>query len=331
METAFPGFTTAYTDCPSGARVFAYYRSGADTDAALPVLVLLHGYPQNALKYKHFVREVPPHWRVLVPDLPGYGNSTKARSPAGDARAHSKRAWAEDVLVVADALFGAHTQLVIFGHDRGGRTAYRLALDHPERVAGAALLDIVPTSYVWGAMRLEDGHRETMHTHHWVTLAAPYPLPETMIAANPQFYFEFIFAGWAGSGMKDPTLEWVRDSIAPYLDPERGRDRISAACEDYRAGATHDLQDDIASSISPLAPPTASSLPVFTCPLLILSSYHLRRRFDVDAIWTALGTPGKVKSIQVGDETTGHFLVNERQEETGRHMRAWLSDLFEGK
>ncbi|KAH8117045.1 alpha/beta-hydrolase [Phellopilus nigrolimitatus] len=331
---SFPDFHDVYTDCPSGARVFSRLRASPDSQANLPVLVLLHGYPQTGLLFKYFVNEIPARWRVLVPDLPGYGNSTKPVDPAGDSRAHSKRAWAQDILHVADALFGGAAErprLVVFGHDRGARVAYRLALDQPARVAGAAILDIVPASYIWGAMRLEDGHRETLRSHHWITLAAPRPLPETMIAANPEFYFKFMLSKWTGAGSPHAP-EWVGDAIAPYLEPERSWDRIVASCEDYRAGATHDLADDLASGIDPRKAPGLAK-PLFACPLLILSSQHLRARTDVDGIWTALGAPekGMVQSYQIGDASTGHFLVNERQAEVGERTRAWLKEVFEDK
>lgn len=93
----------------------------------------------------------------------------------------------------------------------------------------------------------------------------------------------------------------------------------------YRAGATHDVNDDIASSINPVEGKVPTGPGLIQQPLLILSSVHLRRRFDVDGIWKSLAAPGKVTSYQIGDETTGHYLVNERQEETGQRTREWLA------
>lgn len=97
----------------------------------------------------------------------------------------------------------------------------------------------------------------------------------------------------------------------------------------YRAGATHDVNDDIASSINPVEGKVPTGPGLLQQPLLILSSVHLRRRFDVDGIWKSLAAPGKVTNYQIGDETTGHYLVNERQEETGQRTREWLAQ-FEG-
>ena len=101
-------------------------------------------------------------------DFNRYGNSTKPISP--DSWAHSKLEWSKDILFVVATIFGEEPRIIAFGHDRGARVAYRLASDFTERVKGAACLDIVPTIYVWDAMRLEKDHSETMRSHHWVRI-----------------------------------------------------------------------------------------------------------------------------------------------------------------
>jgi haloacetate dehalogenase len=116
-------------------------------------------------------------------------------------------------------------------------------------------------------------------------------------------------------------MDWIADSIRPYTDSVAGEARVIGCCEDYRAGATHDLEHDLASGINPSAP-----TPVFQIPLLVLSSMHLRRRFPVDDIWESLASEGMVKSYQIGDNNTGHFLVNESQSEVGQRTREWLTD-----
>ena len=95
----------------------------------------------------------------------------------------------------------------------------------------------------------------------------------------------------------------------------------------YRAGATHDVEDDKNSGINPVTRPASEAAPAFKRPLLILYSHHLGRRFDVGGIWRELSHPDKVSVHQVGDETTGHFIVNEKQEETGKRLREWLDTL----
>lgn len=99
-----------------------------------------------------------------------YGNSTKPIDPSSGSIGHSKREWGKDIVSVVDTLFGADSKLIPYGHDRGGRVAYRLAFDFPDRVVGAAMLDIVPGIYVWDTMRLENNqHAETRKMHHWVS------------------------------------------------------------------------------------------------------------------------------------------------------------------
>ena len=101
-----------------------------------------------------------------------YGNSTKPFDPTAGSVAHSKRELAKDIVATVDALFGADKKLIPYGHDRGGRVAYRLSLDFPGRVAGTAVLDIVPGVFVWEGMRLDNNfHAETKKSHHWVRLS----------------------------------------------------------------------------------------------------------------------------------------------------------------
>ena len=101
--------------------------------------------------------------------IKSYGQSTK---PVGlDSRGHSKREWAKDIIHVVNSLWGEQKPIIAYGHDRGARLSYRLALDFPTRVVGAGLLDIVPTSYVWNSMNLENKHDETKRSHHWVCIS----------------------------------------------------------------------------------------------------------------------------------------------------------------
>jgi haloacetate dehalogenase len=261
----------------------------------------------------------------MIPDLPGYGNSKKAPSADGTSVAHSKRELGKDILEVVDVLFGNLRQFVVYGHDRGARVAYSMTVNYPERVVGLAVLDIVPTLFVWDHMRLENGlHEETHRSHHWVFLSSPSPLPETLIASNPDWYYRFCMNSWMGGTAQNQPAPWIDDSIAPYLDEAQGRDRIKAACEDYRAGATIDIQHDAAANIIPGKPPVSESAPI-RVPLLVLYSEGLGRRFDVKTIWASLSQPKLLTVAQVETlATCGHFVVNEAQKETGKLTQGWL-------
>jgi haloacetate dehalogenase len=197
-----------------------------------PPLVLLHGYPQSHLMWRKLAPELARRFTVVVPDLRGYGASSAAPSKAGEL--YSKRVMGEDVAQLMRNL--GFPRFSIAGHDRGGRVAYRLALDHPENIEKIAVLDIVPTAVMWRGM---DATR-AMQVYHWVFLAQPDPLPETLIGASPQPYLDATLASWTAAKSLDcfePALPHYR---AAFADPQR----IHAMCEDYRAGATLDRAAD---------------------------------------------------------------------------------------
>ncbi|MBB4267423.1 alpha/beta fold hydrolase [Roseospira visakhapatnamensis] len=199
-----------------------------------PPLLLLHGFPQTHLAWRPVAERLADDFTVVLPDLPGYGRST---GPVPDAvhQAYSKRAMAETLLACMRAL--GHGRFFVAGHDRGGRVAYRLALDHPDRVPRLAVVDIVPTAEAWAAMTA----RKALATHHWMFLAQPAPLPERMIGANPDLYIGHLLDTWAGRpGALEPAAR------AAYIDQFRGPAVVAAACADYRAGATVDWDLDAA-------------------------------------------------------------------------------------
>jgi haloacetate dehalogenase len=199
-----------------------------------PPLLLLHGYPETHLMWHAAAPLLAERFTLVVTDLAGYGDSLRP-APAPDHAPHSKRALARDQLQAMASL--GHERFAVAGHDRGGRVAYRLALDHPERVSALAVLDIVPTAEVWA--RADD--RLALAYWHWGFLAQPAPLPERLIAGAPDAYFEHHLRsigldGEAGR-YPEPVLAAYRAQLA---DPVT----VEAICEDYRAGATIDRQFD---------------------------------------------------------------------------------------
>lgn len=158
----FEGFETR-TIQGVGADIFC--RIGGDG----PPLLLLHGYPQTGAMWAGIAPDLAERFTLVVPDLRGYGRSSVPESHGGEA--YSKRKMAADMAAVMGTL--GHERFAIVGHDRGGRVAYRLAFDHPERVARLAVLDIVPTAEMWRRM----GPKEAMKTYHWAFLAQPSRCP----------------------------------------------------------------------------------------------------------------------------------------------------------
>jgi haloacetate dehalogenase len=199
-----------------------------------PPLLLLHGYPQTHLIWHRIAPTLARSFTLVMPDLRGYGRS-KGPPPDAEHRAYSKRSMAGDMIAVMERLGFKRFRLA--GHDRGARVAYRLCLDHPERVEQVAVLDVVPTLEVWDEM---DWQR-ALGTYHWPFLAVPAPLPERLIGAEPEFFVRHLIQRWAGrEDALDP--EAVADYVAQFRNPAV----IASTCEDYRAGASIDREHDLA-------------------------------------------------------------------------------------
>lgn len=232
-DPAFPGFTRSRV-AANGIRL-SVLRGGAGA----PV-ILLHGYPQNALCWRHIAPRLAESHDVIVPDLRGYGQSD---APPDDAAhtAYSKREMARDIAGLMDAL--GLDRATVIGHDRGARVAYRFALDHPGRLDRLGILEIVPTADFWAAWTAE----LAMKAYHWTFLAQPAPLPERMIGADPAAYLDWTLASWTATRSLAPfegeALESYRAQMA---DPAR----CAAMCADYRAGATTDRRIDEADRVA---------------------------------------------------------------------------------
>jgi len=208
------------------ARVFVR-RSGSG-----PAVVLLHGFPETHLMWRGVAPLLARDFTVVCADLRGYGASGCPTS-ARDHAPYSKRAMAQDVVEVMRHL--GFPRFSIVGHDRGGRVAYRLALDHPESVDRLAVLDIVPTADVWS--RADD--RFALGYWPWSLLAQREPLPERLIAAAANAIVDDAFANWGSSASAfDP------ENRAAYAAALSDPDHAHAICEEYRAASTLDRQHD---------------------------------------------------------------------------------------
>ena len=226
LPELFPGFETRFFET-DGARIHA--RIGGNG----PPLVLIHGFPQTGAEWHRVAPALAKHFTLIIPDLRGYGLSS---APKGDAKLYAKRVMGADILALLDQL-NYREPVRIVGHDRGARVTYRLALDHPNRVQRIALIDIAPTLCMWEGMNATSA----MKVYHWMFLAQPYPLPEKLIAADPAFYVEHTIASWTGSRSLKPYDVRAMDHYRANL---LRADYTHAACQDYRAGQTHDLDHD---------------------------------------------------------------------------------------
>ena len=289
----YEGFETAI-HAVNGIELFA--RTGGDLQRT-PVL-LLHGYPQTHAMWHRVAIQLAPHHRLVIPDLRGYGDSTKpppAATPELDHAQHSKRAMADDLAALMRSL--GHERFAVVGHDRGGRVAHRLALDHPEHVDKLAVIDIVPTLDMYDATDM----RFASWYYHWFFLIQPAPLPERMIGGDPSFYLRWTLGGWGAGGLDHIEHE----ALAAYERCFGRADAIHAACEDYRASASIDLEHDRASR--------AAGERV-ACEMLVLWGERgvVGRLYDPLALWRA-----QCAAVVRGHAmAAGHFIPEELPVET---------------
>jgi haloacetate dehalogenase len=267
-----------------------------------PPLLLLHGYPQTHVMWHRVAPALAREFTVVAPDLRGYGDSDK---PAGtaDHATYSKRALARDQVEVMQAL--GFERFAVVGHDRGARVAYRMALDHPDRVRRLATLDIIPTH---ATFRMTDKAR-ALSSFHWFFLAQPPDLPERLIGGAPEAWLRALLARWSGRGLEvfDPAA--LAEYVRCFDDAT-----IHATCEDYRAGATIDDALDAADL----------GTRRITCPLLALwgAGRPGRNRWDVLGEWRPWADDVRGRELPCG-----HFLPEEAPEETLSALREFLEPL----
>ena len=194
-------------------------------------MLLLHGYPQtHACWHRVAPRLVAAGFTVVAADLRGYGDSRKPAS-AADHATYAKRAMAADQVAVMRAL--GFPRFAVAGHDRGGRVAHRMALDHPQAVARLAVLDIAPTA----TMYARTDRAFATGYYHWFFLIQPAPLPERLIGADPEFYLRAKLGGLEPGEHRFFAPAAFAEYLRCFADPAA----IAATCEDYRAAATIDL------------------------------------------------------------------------------------------
>jgi len=200
-----------------------------------PPLLLVHGNPQNHTCWYKIAASLAQHYHVILPDLRGYGDSSLPEAGPNNIN-FSFREMARDLIEIMEQ-FG-YQRFMIAGHDRGGRTAYRLCLDHPERVIRACLMDIVPNYHVWTNIT----KNWVIGTWHWGFMAQPEPFPERLISAVPPEYFiksRMVIRGGTGLGFLTDTA--LNEYIRCYT-----LKTITGSCRDYRATATCDFEMDTA-------------------------------------------------------------------------------------
>jgi len=289
----FPGFTTQKIQT-SGATIHTL-RGGSG-----PPLLLLHGYPQTHVEWHKIAPRLAETFTVVLTDLRGYGDSSKP--PDGENHAnYSKRAMALDQVEVMRTL--GFNRFAVVGHDRGGRVTWRMAVEHPDAVSKAVILDIVPLPYSRVTRQFATEY------YHWFFLIQPAPFPETLIGNSAEYYLRSRF--FQRQGTEGAGAVFTPEAVAEYLRCFKDPATIHATCEDYRAGAGIDLDhaaEDGARKVM--------------CPLLVL--------------WGERGTVGRLdpvmdlwreKAVNVTGKSlpAGHFLPEEAPAEILSAVRGFLA------
>lgn len=258
-----------------------------------PPVLLLHGYPQTHVCWHRIGPKLAQTATVIAPDLPGYGDSVVALNGGvveSDAM-FTKRSMAAALVGLMAEL--GHDRFHVVGHDRGGRVAYRMALDHPDIVRSLTVIDIMTTVDEWDAI---DGPA-SIGTFHWPFLAQGRGLPEAMIRADPDRWVDHLLRDWT-EDLSAITVDAGREYRRCFRRPEV----IAGTCADYRAGAGPDLEQDRTD---------AEAGHGLTAQLLVLASAG---RGDLGSAWTRWATADSdapERTITSRVLPGGHFLPEE--------------------
>ncbi|MFJ9371470.1 alpha/beta fold hydrolase [Nocardia sp. NPDC101769] len=260
-------------------------------------IVLLHGFPQTHLMWRHVARELADHHRVIVPDLRGYGASDKPEEATPDT--YSKRTMALDIVSVVREL--GYEQFSLIGHDRGALVGVRAALDHPDTITHLGILDVLPTMDTWDVLHGVDA----AVAWHLYLMAQPKGLPERMIEAVAEDFFGSFLDAWDPSGTTFPPK--VRRH---YIDSSTRA--VPSIVADYRATAGIDLEMDRADRKAGAQ---------LTMPIAVISQdWGARLGFDAAALWRQWAPTATYQPIDAG-----HFMAEEKPTE----VTAFILDLVQ--
>jgi haloacetate dehalogenase len=291
MAEFFPGFEEQRIKT-SGAEI------NLVTGGSGPPLLLLHGYPETHVMWRKIAPRLAEEFTVVIPDLRGYGDS--AKPPAGtDFAAYSKRALARDQVETMTAL--GFERFRVAGHDRGARVTHRLVRDHADRIERVALLDIVPTLYRFETI----DQQAATGSFHWFFLIQPHPFPERLIGAECEFFLRQMLGLHRNPKALEPKV------FAEYLRCFRNPETIRGTCDEYRAGASIDLDHDRADRRRKIA-----------MPLLVLWGERSGQGsgYDMLAVWREHAENVTGRAIN-----SGHFLPEEAPDDTYRALHDFFA------
>ena len=260
-------------------------------------MLLLHGFPETHACWEDVAPRLAATHRVVAPDLRGYGDSeAPPGGPQGEG--YTKREMAAELVLLMQGL--GHERFAVIGHDRGARVAYRMALDHPERVTRLAVLNVVPTIDQFERM----GAGPSLGYWPWFLLAQPAPLPERLLSADPAAVLDHVFATWTGrpKAIGAERREAYRQALTPST--------AAAMCADYRASFHLDREHEAADRAAGAQ---------ISCPVLVVTGEDEEQLADAPEVWrrwardlTGARVPG------------GHFIPEEAPEELAELLGGFL-------
>ena len=290
-EPTIPGFQYQRIQVADGVAL------NASVGGSGSPIVLLHGFPQTHLMWRHVAADLATEHTVICPDLRGYGASDKPAAP--DGAVYSKRTMAADVVALARAL--GHERFTLAGHDRGARVAFRAGLDHPEAVTHLACLDVLPTLEMWQVMH---GSGAAVGFHLYL-MAQPPGLPEELIAAAPDAFFGHFLDMWS----LDPAAI-TPEVRAAYLAACRAA--VPSIVADYRASATVDVVHDQADRDAGHR---------LRMPVTVLQQdWGAALGFDAEALWSAWAPALSHRTVRCG-----HFMAEEDPDLVATELRRLLA------
>lgn len=288
-----PGFTRQFVEV-DGQNVLAV------TGGEGPPLLMLHGDPQTHLCWHKIAPRLASDFRVVLTDIRGRGETHKPGIVQG-ANAYSKRDMAAEQRAVMRAL--GYDRFALVGHDRGARVARRLALDFPETVEKLVVMDIVPALDFYETLNAGIAH----DYFYFSFLTQPHPVPETLIAGDPEGFMRLIL-----QGLSDSPVEYDPRAMTCYLEANATPDGIVAMCECFRAGYSVDRAHDAADRADGRK---------ISCETLVLWGEKgvVGRHFDVREIWQAWCERPSFRPMD-----SGHFIPEEAHDEATTVLRGFL-------
>lgn len=282
-ETLLPGFVRRRVDTGSGEIMTLSGGSG-------PPLLMLHGDPQTHLCWHRIAPALAEDYTVVLTDIRGRGESHKPASTGGAA--YTKRVMAAEQVAVMDAL--GHERFALVAHDRGARVARRLALDHPARVTRLAVMDIVPALDLYETMSAE----LAQDYFYFTFLTQPAPVPERLIAGDPEGFLRLIL-----QGLSDRPVPYDPLAMAAYMATNARPEAVAAMCECFRAGYHIDRAHDLADRRAGRR---------IACPTLVMWGDRgvIGRHFDLQKVWAAW-----CEDARFAPMPSGHFIPEEAPDE----------------